>query len=360
MKSEPQLLESIDRFAVGFWAKDPIDHPPVTIVPEDLFLPIKFLKKEFRHPEISPLQVSRDLYLNEYEYACRCRTVQRDDFIPYAAPWRAIPWLEAMCGCPVRVSRGSLAPAHLISDKDQLLNIPIPRDLRWLDCMEQELQKLQEQLPEDCWISPTIIRGPSDVLAALRDLTGFFYDTVDDIKLVDQTAGRINQVIMDLLDRHFGTVTAKLGGFGHILGYWAPGRTMVIQEDALGMCSPQIYADVFMKYNADIVRHLGDYVLFHLHSTGYQHYRHVLEIPGLAGLQMTIETNGPELFDLQDVFLQVLEDKNQRLILYVDGHFEQLSQVLQKLPKEGLYLLIAARYIPTDDDFREFIANTWN
>jgi hypothetical protein len=39
------------------------------------------------------------------------------------------------------------------------------------------------------------------------------------------------------VDLHYSLLRPKLAGFGHIFGYWAPGKTVVIQEDAMGMCS---------------------------------------------------------------------------------------------------------------------------
>src|SRR5208282_2521267 len=139
----------------------------------------------------------------------------------------------------------------------------------------------------------------------------------------------------------------------HIFGYWAPGKTIMLQEDALGMCSPFIYRDMFMQFNASVVKHLGANVLFHLHSTGFEHYTHVMNIPGIAGLEITLETIGPTLQDLLPVFRKILE--NTRLIVQVGTGFEYLPEVLRKLPREGLFLIIPSKYIPTDEAFREFI-----
>jgi hypothetical protein len=88
-------------------------------------------------------------------------------------------------------------------------------------------------------------------------------------------------LLLQVLDQHFAIVPAKWGGYGHIFGYWAPGPTIALQDDVMGLCDPALYRDIFLPCTAHAVRHLGRHVLFHLHSTGYQHYRHVLEVPGL-------------------------------------------------------------------------------
>jgi hypothetical protein len=160
------------------------------------------------------------------------------------------------------------------------------------------------------------------------------------------------RVLLVLLRAHFEWVTPKLGGYGHIYGYWSPDKTIVIQEDVLGICSPGIYRDLFRALNAHIVKALGECVLFHLHSTGFRHYRDVLSIKGLAGLELTVEANGPSLRDLAPTLAEILEQT--RLILYVDSGFEDLPWLLRKLPQEGLYLLIPDRFIASDQQFREF------
>ena len=125
----------------------------------------------------------------------------------------------------------------------------------------------------------------------------------------------------------------------------------------MGMCSPTMYRDIFMECDAEAVRHLGPYVLFHLHSTGFKHYRDVLSIPGLAGLEIYMEQGGPTLLDLLPVLKDILE--KSRLILHVDYCFEQLPEVLRKLPREGLFLAISNVRICSDGEFRQFISANW-
>jgi hypothetical protein len=191
----------------------------------------------------------------------------------------------------------------------------------------------------------------------MRGMTEFFLDLHDNPQVVERAASRVNQVLMMEIDIHYSLVQPKLGGYAHIFGYWAPGKTIMLQEDALGMCSPSIYRDIFMQFNAAIVKHLGPHVLFHFHSTGYKHYTHVLNIPGIAGVEITLETIGPTLQDLVPVLRNILE--KSRLILQVSTGFEYLPAALRKLPKEGLFLVIPSKYISTNNEFREFISLNW-
>jgi hypothetical protein len=357
MKTTAQLSVSIERFQRVFWKKLSEGRPPIGVVNTDIYLPVKYLRRPFARQYVEPQDVRTDTVMTDYEFAFAERPVNCDDWIPFAAPWRAIPWLEAWCGCPVRFSSGSLGPDPICDSIEALAGAPLPAREEWFTCLRQQTELLAASAPPDCWISPTILRGPSDVLAALRGLTNFLCDLRDAPDVIARAAGRIHQLLIRAIDEHFSVVKPKCGGYGHIFGYWAPGPTIALQEDALGLCHPDLYRDLFMTYTAEAVRHLGPCVVFHMHSTGFQHFRQVLRIPGLAGLQMTIEANGPPLADLLPVFREILEQS--RLLLFLDHRFEELSAVLPRLPREGLYLAIPASCLKNEAAFLQFAKTHW-
>lgn len=353
MRTESQLLETVQRFQTNFWNKERADRPLVGVYDEDVYMPINFLRQPFPRSTVVPDNVTESTVMTEYEYCFRERSVSCDDFMAFSAPWRGVPWLEACCACPVRFSEGSLAPGHFVKDPADFADLPIPACNGWFDRMRQETERLHRQQPADCWISPSILRGPSDVLSAMRGLKEFYMDLHDNPQAVVDAGARVNALLIKSLDMHYSIVQPKLGGFGHIFGYWSPGKTIVIQEDVMGMCSPNMYRDLFMQNNAELVRHLGKHVIFHLHSTGFQHYRHVLNIPGIAGLEMVLESIGPTAVDLVPVFREILE--KSRLMLHVGTGFELVREALTKLPKEGLFVAVADKFIRNDQEFHDFV-----
>jgi hypothetical protein len=357
MKTDTQLDESIQRFQEVFWDKQSAGRPPVGIINPDVFLPIKYLRAPLARAQVSPADLDTARVMTDYAFAFARPAVSCDDMMPFSAAWRAIPWLEACCGCPVRYSSGSLAPGGFVASLAGLDAVPVPVEEAWVACLRRETERLPAAAPADCWISPSILRGPSDVIAAMRGQANFFCDLYDGIDAIDRAAGRINELLVTLLDMHCSVVRPKRGGFGHIYGYWSPGPTIVIQEDVLGQCAPAVYRKVFQKYNAQIVDQRGPHVFFHLHSTGMRHWRDVLAIQGLAGLQVTVEANGPPLLDLMPVLREILE--KTRLILFVDHGFEDLAAALRQLPVAGLYLLLRDDQVRNNDEFRSFVKTRW-
>ena len=83
MKRKSQLLQSINRFKEAFWAKKTIYRPPIGIIPEGVFIPIKYLREQFLHKRLNPLNVNDDLYINDYDFALANCLVQSDDFMPF-------------------------------------------------------------------------------------------------------------------------------------------------------------------------------------------------------------------------------------------------------------------------------------
>ena len=83
----------------------------------------------------------------------------------------------------------------------------------------------------------------------------------------------------------------------------------------------------------------------------------MLAVPGLAGLEFTIEANGPPPVDLVPVFREILQQ--QRLILFADAWFEQLPAVLRQLPREGLYVIVRDDCIRSNAEFGQFVSAVW-
>ena len=125
----------------------------------------------------------------------------------------------------------------------------------------------------------------------------------------------------------------------------------------MGLASPDLFRDLFLELEMRLVEHLGPYTFFHVHSTGYAHYRHILQIPGLGGIQLTVEVNGPSLRSLVPVMREILG--HTRLILFVDAYFDELCDVATQLPRDGLYVMVSDKFVESEGAFRELLVRAW-
>jgi hypothetical protein len=351
MKTPEQVATSIDRFRRGFWLRERVDRLPIGVVPARTWLPIGYLKQPFERTHVLPGDLSRVLVRTDDEDAAIGRAVFTDDWLPYRTPWRAVPWLEAICGCSVRYATGSLAPEQWAESAEELAELAPPVSVRWWDCLAEQTRLLGDDLPDDVFLTPSILRGPSDILAAVRGLSNFYLDLHDNLRAVARAAEAANNLLLAALVRHFAMVGPKLGGYGNIYGHWAPGISYVIQEDVCGMASPRVYREIFMPLNAAAARRLGPYTMFHLHSSGMRHWRDVLAVPGLAGVEITVEAVGPDLRDMAPSLREIAEQS--RLVLFVDEHFDQLPEVLRHLPRDGVYVIVSDKYVRSEEEFAQ-------
>lgn len=355
MKTLEQLETSIDRFRHRFWLRNGKGRPPIGVADSATFMPIAYLKKPFARDRVEPGDVTHELVRTDYEHASPHRRVVSDDEMPFSTPWRAIPWLEASCGCPVLYAEGSLRPDHVAPSIQAVIDARLPVAPAWLERMHDLTRQQVARLPgtEDCMISPSILRGSSDILAALRGQAEFFLDLMDTPDLVAAAAAKVNDLMIRVIQQHFDLVPIRHGGFVHSYGYWSPRPTVVLQQDAMGMCPPEMYRDIFQPLDAQAVKALGPAVFFHMHTTGYAHHEHVMDIPGLAGLELSIESTGPSLLELVPTLRQILQ--RTRLILFAEHFFEQLPEMMSQIPHDGLFLIIPDKHIRDEEAFGRFV-----
>lgn len=167
MKHPDQIAESIERFRRGLWNRESVDRPPVAVAPDRSWLPVNYLKAPFLREEVRPEDVTRSLVRTDYEDASFERRVFCDDWLPYNAPWRAVPWLEAISGCRVPHAFGSLSGAHFVERVEDLAALPIPAHNDWLDCLRAATELIDKR-PEP---PPPEVRAqclqPEDVAATI-------------------------------------------------------------------------------------------------------------------------------------------------------------------------------------------------
>ena len=263
-----------------------------------------------------------------------------------------MPWLEAMSGCGVRYAAGSLAPEACAGTIGELAERALPANRGWYDRLDELTQEISAGLPDDCFASPTILRGPSDVLAAARGLTNFYLDLYDEPAAVAAAAANVNRLFASVIERHFQLVPTKLGGYGHIFGYWAPDR-LTCSRKMCWACAIRVHLP--RNLHAPELRPGAAARSIHAVSPALDRATPLAgraRDPRSCRLQITVEANGPRLADLAPVLRTILE--RSRLMLFVDAWFDDLYDVLRQIPHDGLYLMISDRFIGNEAEYQEF------
>jgi len=123
----------------------------------------------------------------------------------------------------------------------------------------------------------------------------------------------------------------------------------------MGMCSPAVYREVFWPGNCQVGEHFGDHLFVHVHSPGVDPWRDVLEIPGLAGMELTMEFNGPPILDtgpvLREIVRQAEPQRGDYLLVYFsNGHVHFTSRVEDALRALDVPVVYAVKEGPILND----------
>ena len=85
MKTPSQLAESVARFQRVFWDKQSGERPPVGVVNPEVYLPIKYLRRELTQSTLEPADLTPELAATDYEFAFARSKVTCDDGMPFSA-----------------------------------------------------------------------------------------------------------------------------------------------------------------------------------------------------------------------------------------------------------------------------------
>ena len=251
-------------------------------------------------------------------------------------PPRALPWLEAIIGCGVHVSdrarsMTAVAPA-VVPD---LAGLDLDAN-GWLRLMTAFTQNLAAHFGDRYPVGQTVMRGPSDMLAALLGLS-FYTELCDNPAPMKVLARRCTDLWIKVLQAQYRHIPAYQGGYvAGTMGVWAPGPVAVYQEDAAGFISESMYREVFWECDTAIANAFP-YSLLHLHSASLRMLTAVLEIPRLTAVNVVVDPLGPTLADLL-TDLRRIQAAGKALHLHGDLSAEDIRLVRSTLSVDGLCL----------------------
>jgi hypothetical protein len=251
-------------------------------------------------------------------------------------PPRALPWMEAIIGCGVHVSDRSLA---MTAVTPEVAPDPGRLDLDsngWLRLMTAFTQNLAHHFGNRYPVGQTLMRGPSDMLAALLG-HGFYTELCDNPSSLKALARQCADIWIKVLQTQYRFIPAYEGGYvAGTMGLWAPGPVAVYQEDAAGFISESMYREVFWECDVAIAEAFP-YSLLHLHSAALHILTAVLEIPSLTAVNVVVDPLGPSLSALLPD-LRRIQAAGKALHLHGDLSPEDVRLVRSALSADGLCL----------------------
>lgn len=260
------------------------------------------------------------------------------DLFHVEAPYLRVPWMEAILGCPIRVSRQahSMRSEHIFGEDWYNYVDSIKLNERWINKLLEFADFLSANSKGNYLVSNTLMRGPSDMVEALIGgdnlCTGIYEHPTEIHKLMTICSDLFADMSKAQLDR----TPAFQGGYCNYFGIWASGKSMRTQDDASALVSPAHYKEFMLPYQERIVSNF-EYSTIHLHSGSLHTVDAVLD-SNITAVQVSLDPQpyGPTVPELMQTFIKMQRKKP----ILIEGPMlkSEFDELIRTLSPNGLYI----------------------
>ena len=212
------------------------------------------------------------------------------DLMPFSQPFFKIPWLEAMLGCPIKMTEGQIWVKSYEGDLETFIDRGIDlQGNRWLECYLTFLDVLQARLGDRYPVTAnTLLRGPSDLVAhmmGVKEACVGWIDQPDRMARLLRICTDLNLAVIETGDQRVAPV---VGGSMSGYGTWSPGGVVRMQADHSSLLSLQMYKDQILPFDRDVIRALP-HCIFHIHNNGLHVAPALTQIPELDIIEVVVD-----------------------------------------------------------------------
>ena len=226
-------------------------------------------------------------------------------------PLQGFPWIEAIVGCPIYNSSGTLWAASRSCSWEELEEIDLSENNPWL----RKLLQLQSALVENAGGrypigTSAMMRGPGDMMGAAlgqEKLALALYDTIDKVRSL---AAHYTDAWLEVARMQHELTPPFHGGYllGGWTGLWTPGMGQYLQEDALAYFSPRFYKEVLLRQHRAMAKS-APYTFFHLHPTSLYAVDELVHLENLTIIEVNRELVGPSIEEVLPVLKKIHQHK---------------------------------------------------
>ena len=348
--SRPDPAEIIDRHR-AFWRRGPTDRPIGTCflgsrMPEDLYPAARRLPIG----RVRPADLDVASFLPDYERRYEAHDSIGDDSFWADSPFFGIPWAEAIIGCPVFYSGESfwVEPIWAEYPTDEAAWEALAagggaEGAAWLAKLGEFTRSLVSLAAGRFGVTTPLLRGPSDLAAAVRGHVPMVYDLYDHPAELTRLIDRATDAWIAIARAQLDSIPPHIGGYlCHFYRAWAPDRLVLFQEDASSSFSPA----TFRQHLAPADRRIADAfacTVIHIHGTTLWPVDDLLAIERLSCVEINYDDNAPRLPEILPALRRIQEAKP--LIIRGTLTAEEVRYVKRELSPCGLLLNLVAQSV---------------
>ncbi|MBD3307198.1 hypothetical protein GF339_12275 [candidate division KSB3 bacterium] len=309
---------------------------------------------------LSPELLAPENYLAEYEAFYRRSAAIADDLIKGVAPIPAIPWIEAMLGCQVRISQASQSiwVEERNASWEELETLQLEDDNPWLLTYLDFLAALERQAEGRYPVGQPFFRGITDLIGALRGHNQALIDCLEQPQRIRRLAHQCADVLSDVTRKQYEVIQPYQDGyFVEQFSLWSPDITVRLQEDASAIYSPRLYRDLIQDADRALAGAFP-YSLIHLHSSSLFLLDDFLAITDMDAFEVNKDVGGLSVEEMLP-FFQTIQAHDRCLVIRGELTREDIAVMQNQLSPNGLLLQIVVDQVSAIDQYQGIREIAW-
>jgi len=273
------------------------------------------------------------------------------DVLPFSQPFFKIPWLEAMLGCPIKMTEGQIWVERYEGDLDELVQEGVDLEGNpWFGLYLKFLRLLQERISGRFPVTHnTLFRGPSDLVAALMGVQETCMGWILEPKRMARLLRLCTHVHKTVVKAALQVTVPFAGGYVSGYGSWTDQPVIRMQADHSSLLSPEMYREHILPFDLEIVQAFPR-CIFHIHNNGLHVAPDLVAIDELDVLEVVVDPYPKRARKAHEVEMLQMILEHKPLILDVNfPSVEEAEWLLAELSPRGLWL--NARFDP--ETFRD-------
>lgn len=339
----------------NFWDGTPMERPLIGFSVGGWFPLQSYLAlQRFRGQErISPDQLDPEAFFADYDRIVATFEKVEDDVIRAVAPIPPFPWLEAMLGCRVQVGEESVWVDEGGFDYEALDDLDLSESNPWRKKYLQFARALRERYGDRLPVGQPILRGVSDMIAALRGSGQMILDLYDWPEHYRRLGRMCCDLLLSLIEEQHAVTGPFQGGYEiEQFSLWSRGPTIRIQEDASALVSPDLYVR-FLQGEDRRLAAAFPYNLIHLHASSLFILEQILDIKELRCIQINKDV-GEATIEKELPFFKRVQTEGRRLLIRGKLDRDDLARLRSSLSPDGLYLQIVVETAQETETMRDY------
>jgi hypothetical protein len=328
----------------AFWERRKADRPLLGIN-VGFFINQRFPRVMARLPQgrIGPHDIPIQAFLEDCDDLYRSHR-NLGDYPFVSAAFVGVPWLEAIAGCPIWSSPTGLWAEACVTDWNNWQWPASVRENPWTVKLLELMRALIKHAGGRYGVAPTLMRGPADIVSAMRGATQFPLDLVDDPEAIVSALDHCAEIWTEIGRAQLELIPES--GEGYVAGdaalrSWAPGKLVWLQEDAMSLMSPSLYRDLLLPVDRRLASEFPC-TAYHLHGSALWAIDQVLALPGVDVVELNLEAAA---CDVEGTFAgwRKIQASKPLVIwrMYGEGFRPWLASVLAEIPWEGLSIQVS-------------------